>query len=91
MALRGIFFKLQACQIRNFINQLLMPTRPLKNEIMGCEGAFEDILAFFQATPAPSFCALTDMDIDRIQVNLCQKHLFLHQLTHNMTTDCSLN
>ena len=26
-----------------------------------------------------------------IQVNLCQKLLFLHQLTHNMTTDCSLN
>ena len=27
----------------------------------------------------------------QIQVNLCQKFLFLHQLTHNMTTDCSLN
>ena len=27
----------------------------------------------------------------KIQVNLCQKHSFLHQLTHNMTTDCSLN
>ena len=26
-----------------------------------------------------------------LQVNLCQKHLFLHQLTHNMTTNCSLN
>ena len=26
-----------------------------------------------------------------VQVNLCQKHLFLYQLTHNMTTDCSLN
>ena len=26
-----------------------------------------------------------------IQVNLCQKLLFLHQLTHNMMTDCSLN
>ena len=26
-----------------------------------------------------------------IQINLCQKLLFLHQLTHNMTTDCSLN
>ena len=25
-----------------------------------------------------------------VQVNLCQKFLFLHQLTHNMTTDCSL-
>ena len=26
-----------------------------------------------------------------LQVNICQKHLFLHQLTHNMTADCSLN
>ena len=26
-----------------------------------------------------------------IQVNLCQKLLFFHQLTHNMTTNCSLN
>ena len=26
-----------------------------------------------------------------VQVNLCQKLLFLHQLTHNMKTDCSLN
>ena len=43
-----------------------MPTRPLKNEIMGCEGAFEDILAFFQATPAPSFC--TDIEIDKKQI-----------------------
>ena len=26
-----------------------------------------------------------------VEVNLCQKHLFLHQLTHNITTDCFLN
>ena len=25
-----------------------------------------------------------------VQVNLCQKLLFLHQLTNNLTTDCSL-
>ena len=25
-----------------------------------------------------------------VQVNLCQKHLFLHQLTHNMTANCSM-
>ena len=25
-----------------------------------------------------------------VQVNLCQKNLFSHQLTHNMITDCSL-
>ena len=25
-----------------------------------------------------------------IQVNLCQKHLFSHQLTHKMIKDCSL-
>ena len=27
----------------------------------------------------------------KVQENLCQKLLFLHQLTHNMTADCSLN
>ena len=26
-----------------------------------------------------------------LQVNLCKKLLFLHQLTHIMTKDCSLN
>ena len=26
-----------------------------------------------------------------LQVNLCQNLLLMHQLTHNMTTDCSLN
>ena len=26
-----------------------------------------------------------------LQVNLFQKHLFLHQVTHNMTKDCSWN
>ena len=25
-----------------------------------------------------------------VQVNLCQKYLFTRQLTHNMTTDCSM-
>ena len=30
-------------------------------------------------------------DCNPLQVNLCQKLLFLPQLTHNMTTDCSLN
>ena len=27
----------------------------------------------------------------KLQVNLCQKLLFLHQLTHNMTTEYSWN
>ena len=32
-----------------------------------------------------------DQQRQNVQVNLCQKLLLLHQLTHNMTTDCSLN
>ena len=28
---------------------------------------------------------------NKVQLNVCQKLLFLHQLTHNMTTDCSRN
>ena len=41
-------------------------------------------------------CQLTKQNINTLsmqsllQVNLCRKLLFLHQLTHNMTTDCSL-
>ena len=34
---------------------------------------------------------LLEYFISLLQVNLFQKHLFLHQLTHNMTKDCSLN
>ena len=29
--------------------------------------------------------------LTKVQVNLFQKHLFLHQLTHNMTKDCSVH
>ena len=32
-----------------------------------------------------------DLEEALVQVNLCQKLLSLHQLTHNMTTYCSLN
>ena len=36
------------------------------------------------------FCSrLYSEDIHCVQVNLCQKYLFSHQLTHNMTKDCS--
>ena len=41
-----------------------------------------------------NFFIAVDLKIDctkYVQVNLFQKHLFLHQLTHNMTKDCSLN
>ena len=31
-----------------------------------------------------------ESQIPTVQVNFCQKLLFLHQLTHNMTIDCSL-
>ena len=33
----------------------------------------------------------TILESNMIQVNLCQKLLFLHQLTNNMMTDCLLN
>ena len=41
---------------------------------------YNDLLDYWQETL-----------FDIVQVNLCQTHLFLHRLTHNMTTDCSLN
>ena len=36
-------------------------------------------------------CMYCELQKWSVQVNLCQKLLFLHQLTHNMTTDFSLN
>ena len=43
-----------------------------------------------RATPTPqSPMPMPKQQI--IQVNLCQKHLFLHQLTHNKTKYCSWN
>ena len=45
----------------------------------------------FQTTSASSAgsSAQNSAASTAIQVNLCQKHLFLHQLTHTMTKDCS--
>ena len=38
-----------------------------------------------------SYSGIVDARISAVQVNLFQKQLsFLNQLTHNMTTDCSL-
>ena len=37
------------------------------------------------------FCTKQPWQCLYMPVNLCLKLLFLHQLTHNMTTDCSLN
>ena len=45
------------------------------------------ILILFQKLNVISF--YTSFKV-HIQVNLCQKYLFLNQLTHNMTTDCPL-
>jgi hypothetical protein len=36
-------------------------------------------------------CEIERVWLYTVQVNLCQKLLFLHQITYNMTTDCSLN
>ena len=38
-----------------------------------------------QAPPAMAY-----QQQQQLQVNLCQKYLFSHQLTHNMTKDCSI-
>ena len=46
---------------------------------------------FLWETSAWPLCLLCWKKIAFIQVNLCQKLLFLHQITHNVTTDSSLN
>ena len=37
------------------------------------------------------FQSRSNQNRQKLQVNLFQKHSFLNQLTHNMSTDCSLN
>ena len=39
----------------------------------------------------PKLCHNLGIAEERLQVILCQKHSFLHQLKQNMTTDCLLN
>ena len=43
-----------------------------------------------QHTEAISFIT-SKVEMQKIFINLCQKLLFLHQLIHNMITDCSFN
>ena len=45
---------------------------------------------FIYSEKATKFCEIFPLLLT-VQVHLCQKLLFLHQLTNNMTTDCSLN
>ena len=49
--------------------------------IQTTDAKIQIMIQFLNLSKGPSY----------VQVNLCQKLLFLHQLTHNMTTDCSLN
>ena len=48
-------------------------------------------LKFVYSENATKFCEIFTLLLSTVQVDLCQKHLFWHQLTHNMTQDCSLN
>ena len=49
----------------------------------------ENIFQFFRLLKIKSRLNVLHKKI--VQVSLCQKLLFLHQLTHNMMIDCSLN
>ena len=49
------------------------------------------ITNFFVPKRTVAICNYLCFQICYVQVNLSQKLLFLHQLTHNVTTDCSLN
>ena len=46
---------------------------------------------FYSPTISRSFLSFLIFIQEAAEVNLFQKHLFLYQLTHNMTKDCSLN
>ena len=55
-----------------------------------------NLMIFFKGQKLTKFFVLIPFNLRSVhfryvQLNLCQKHLFLHQLTHNMTKDCSLD
>ena len=79
------------------------PTRPYKNFITPCyflkeEGILDNemnedfLMEIFWCIKPKSKSTISAESTKKfsLQVNLCQKLLLLHQLTHNMTTDCSL-
>ena len=59
------------------------------------QGNRKDLFKFLQNKEVNNAQAqelnIATWEIAHVQVNLFQKHSFLNQLTHNMTTDCSLN
>ena len=71
------------------IRQILIPLT-LKVGIRVCKWMtlLLTICLFF--VPHSAGGRFKNLGVHMVQVNLCQKHLFSHQLTHNMTRDCSL-
>ena len=79
------------CQFRGCQNSFLLKE---DHYFFGRQQAINHFLKFKSFMSNSHFAvsvALMWHRIGVVQVNLCQKHLFLYQLTHNMTTDSSLN
>ena len=90
------FFWFFSCSPMTFVNQncgkirMFWDESNLKFEDSKGWSWFTRILTLL-ASQAPEIWKFKTLkDIVYIQVNLCQKHLFSHQLTHNTTKDCSL-
>ena len=85
--------------ICHFIRLYLVPLPPYLRSIM--EFFSQCTITWSLLSCLKSFCSdlksltcigkLCNSCFVSVQVNFCQKLLFLPQLTHNMTTDCSLN
>ena len=79
------------CQFRGCQNSFLLKE---DHYFFGRQQAINHFLKFKSFMSNSHFAvsvALMWHRIGVVQVNLCQKHLFLYQLTHNMTKGCSLN
>ena len=82
---------------------MIIHTKPDKNQLKltgligGCleasaSGVFFGPVLFWPTSASSRFSTkLGCPTCEGVQVNLCQKLLILHQLTHNMITDCSWN
>ena len=79
------------CQFRGCQNSFLLKE---DHYFFGRQQAINHFLKFKSFMSNSHFAvsvALMWHRIGVVQVNLCQKHLFLYQLTHNMTKGCTLN
>ena len=83
-------FKCSECSYSHLDNEnVIMHIKLIHKKIFKCGKC--DFTASNEKSAVNHLHIVHGQALKIVQVNLCQKLLFLHQLTHIMTTECSLN